>query len=107
MTTLTEFCDPPPDAIQKYLKDPSSITMSQPDNHLSLQIAALTDANEILRDQVFKTQAELMRQDRAYFNLAKDLRAKALSPDTTAVRAALYAEVAEQVEDILTGRQAE
>lgn len=81
--------------------------MSQPDNHASLQIAALTDANEILRDQFFKAQAELMRQDRAYFNLAKGLRAKALSPDTTAVRAALYAEIAEQVENILTGRQAE
>lgn len=81
--------------------------MSQPDNHTSLQIAALTDANDILRDQVFKVQSELARQDRAYHNLAKDLRAKALSPDTTAVRAALYAEVAEQVENILTGRQAE
>lgn len=81
--------------------------MSQPDNHLSLQIAALTDANEILRDQLFKAQAELMRQDRAYLNLAKDLRAKAVLTDTTAVRAALYAEVAEQVENILTGRQAE
>lgn len=80
--------------------------MSQPDNHTSLQIAALTDANEILRDQLFKVQSELARQDRAYFNLAKDLRAKALSPDTTAVRAALYAEVAEQVENILIGAEA-
>lgn len=103
MTTLTEFCGLSPDALQKYLKDPSSITMSQPDNHSFLQIAALTDANDILRDQIFKTQSELARQDRAYVNLAKDLRAKALSPDTTAVRAALYAEVAEQIEKLVNG----
>lgn len=77
--------------------------MSQPDNHLSLQIAALTDANDILRDQVFKVQSELARQGCAYFNLAKDLRAKALSPDTTAVRAALYAEVAERIEKVMNG----
>lgn len=79
--------------------------MSQPDNHLSLQIAALTDANDILRDENFRIQERLARQGQAYYALIKDLRTKASLSETTAVRAALYAEVAEQMENILTGRQ--
>lgn len=78
--------------------------MSQPDNHLSLQIAALTDANDILRDENFHILERLNCQRRACENFVKDLRAKAALFETTAVRAALYAEVAEQLEDILIGR---
>lgn len=105
MATLTEFCGLPPDALQKYLKDPSSITMSQPDNHSSLQLSALTDANNILRDELFKAQAELTRQDAAYTALVKLLREKSADKDATAIRAAIYTEVAQLVEDALTGAQ--
>ena len=77
--------------------------MSQPDDPISLEISALREANDILRDESFKVQSELARQDRAYVSLVKSLRAKALEDGTTAVRAALYAEVALQIEKIVNG----
>lgn len=79
--------------------------MSQPDDHLSLQLSALTDANNVLRDELFRAQAELMRQDTAYTALVKSLRGKSADKDTTAIRAAIYTEVAQLVEDALMGVQ--
>ena len=77
--------------------------MSQPDDPISLEISALREANEILRDEMFKAQSELARQDHAFLSLVKSLRVKALEDETTAVRAALYAEVALQIEKIVNG----
>jgi hypothetical protein len=79
--------------------------MSQPDDHVSLELSGLRSANDTLRDEIFKIQSELNRQDRGYSALVKSLRAKATDKDTTAIRAAIYGEVADQVQDVLLGIQ--
>ena len=77
--------------------------MSQPDDHNTLELAALREANEILRDEAIQVKMELVRQDAAYLTLIRSLKNKAADPDTSAIRAAVYAEIADQVEKTLNG----
>lgn len=79
--------------------------MSQPDDHTSLELSALRAANEALRDEILNIGSELTRQDRVYAGLVKSLREKSANKDTTAIRAAIYTEVAQLVEDALMGAQ--
>ena len=87
-TTLTELCGLPPDSLQKYLHNPSSF-MSQPDDHNTLELAALREANEVLRDETLLVKSELARQDAAYLTVIRSLKNKAADPDCSAIRAAI------------------
>lgn len=79
--------------------------MSQPDDHTSLELTALREANSLLRDETINLQAELCRQDRAYARLIMDLRDKANDPETSGVRAAIYKEISEKIEAALAGKE--
>lgn len=80
-----------------------STTMSQPDDHNSLELTALREANDLLRDEILRIKSELERQDGVYLTLIRSLRNKAADPDTSAIRAAIYGEVADQVKKALNG----
>ena len=77
--------------------------MSQPDDHNSLQITVLTEANEILRDELLKVLAQMDRQGRACAAIATALWEESDLPETSAVRAAIYRDVAKRIDEMLAG----
>jgi hypothetical protein len=77
--------------------------MSQPDDHNTLELTALREANDLLRDEILRIKSELERQDAAYLTVIRSLKNKAADPDCTAIRAAIYGEIADQVEKALNG----
>ena len=75
--------------------------MSQPDDQSSLELSALRDANEILRDETMRLQLHLSRQTKACVEYATSLWKQSDAPETSAVRAAIYKEIAEKIDQIL------